>query len=135
MLSVNCFYSRRFHEQIPLWSFYALIVDAEGDGEWLAEDDRPERREKLAILRVVPVGGELIRGNQGERLSVESRRLQWFEPDTDDLFGEFRPCSFEQPVPHFGGRERHHRLGYFLNVEKSISVKRHIVLHALTYLQ
>ena len=89
MLSVNWLERWSFDEEISLWPLDPLVIDAEGNFEGVAEDNGAEGGEKLAVFGIIPIGGELIRGDEGESCSVEGVGFGLLEPDADDLFGEF----------------------------------------------
>jgi hypothetical protein len=73
----------------------------------MAERDRGEAGEELGVLRLVPVGRELIGRAHDDRVPLESERLRRLQPGPKRLFRKLMARAIEDPRPDFSRRERH----------------------------
>src|SRR5688500_11034066 len=94
-------------EQIHLITSLPFRVDAEDHGQGMSERNGREAGEQLCVLRLVPVGRELIRGADDDRVALERQRFGGLEPGSKRLFRELMARAIEDPGPDFRRRERH----------------------------
>ena len=52
----------------------------ENDVERMPQDYRGVARHELGVLRVIPVGGELVRSSGEERIALERKRFGRLQP-------------------------------------------------------
>jgi hypothetical protein len=99
---------RRLDEEVELRALAQLLVDLERHVHRVAERHRGVARQQRRVLRLVPLGAEPVRRADHDAPPLEGERRGGLEPRAEGLFGKLLAGAGEEPVPHFGGRERHY---------------------------
>ena len=99
--------NRRGDKQIHLRPSLALLGDFERQHYRVPERYWSHARQEIGVLRLVPVGGELIWRADVQGDAVEGECLSRLEPGSEGLLGELLSSAIEQPAPSFVGSQRH----------------------------
>src|SRR5665213_1815937 len=96
----------RSHKKVHLWPGPTLFRHLENDRERMTQRDRREARQKIGVLGVVPIRGELIGAADVDCPVVHGQRLSRLEPRLERLLWELLLGTIEQAAPSFVGGER-----------------------------
>ena len=73
----------------------------------MAEGNWGKARQEWSVLRLIPIGSELIWRANDNRVALEGEWLGRLEPRAKRLFRELAAGAVEDTRPDFGRRERH----------------------------
>src|SRR5688500_4940567 len=76
----------------------------------MSESNRGQAGQQLCVLRLVPVGGELIGRADDDGIALECQWLGRLQPRPKRLFRKLAARSIEDTRPDFRRRERHERM-------------------------
>src|SRR5687767_1372418 len=76
----------------------------------MSKSNRRQAGQQLCMLRLVPVGGELIGRADDDGIALECQWLGRLQPRSKRLFRKLAARSIEDARPDFRRRERHERM-------------------------